>query len=577
MLIVATMAWSFDCLNQQIFNLARKPAMADLLGKSTEDPDVATLGGYATSALLIGWATGGILFGIMADRAGRAKTLVVMILAYSIFTGLCGLSQDPWQYIAACFVTGLGCGGIFPIGCTLVAESLPDSTRSSALGALQAFSAVGNVGAGFLWLGVLQLRAQGTIHSDWQWLFGVGILPALLSIIVMRRIREPDSWLRAAADAKAGRSKSGSIAELFGDPRWRRRAIVGMMLAASGVIGLWGIGVFSNDLTQSFIGENFDKQQRERLEDSRDRAFVAQAVQSPAALDKVKDKVQPNVLLGKDASDKDAMIVYEAALLLAKARKPVSPEAVLAALDADDPARKMQPEKQSLDQRDRRAEWLRLAPDKTTLQEHVARIAARQDARQLKSLHWAGVTLIMFNVGAFVGAYLFARVARHLGRRIMFAMGFVAAAAATAFVFKFMSTPRDIFWMVPLMGMAQFTVFVGYAIYFPELFPTRLRGTGSSFCYNVARYVAALGPQALVYMKNEVFKNPERPVEAFRNAGVAMCACYLLGLIAVFFAPETKGQPLPELFRVAVGLASSTPPYARSSGTTFAFTTPVNF
>jgi MFS family permease len=545
-LIVATMAWSFDCLNQQIFNLARKPAMADLLGVTTEDPRVTQLGGFATSALLIGWATGGILFGIMADRAGRAKTLVVMILAYSVFTGLCGLSQAPWQYIAACFVTGLGCGGIFPIGCTLVAESLPDSTRSAALGTLQAFSAVGNVGAGFLWLGVLHLRSQGTIYNDWQWLFGIGILPALLSIIVARRIREPDSWLRAAADAKAGRSKSGSIAELFGHPRWRRRAIVGMMLAASGVIGLWGIGVFSNDLTQSFIGENFDNQQRERHEDLRDRAFVAQAVQSSAALATVKDKVQPNALLGKDARDNDVQGVYEAALLLAKAQKPVSPEAVLAALDADDPARKTAPEKQSPEQRARRAEWIRTAADKTTPEEHVSAIVARQEQRRSTALRWAGVTLIMFNVGAFFGAYFFARVARHLGRRVMFAMGFLAAAAVTAYVFKSMSTPRDIFWMVPLMGMAQFTVFVGYAIYFPELFPTRLRGTGSSFCYNVARYVAAVGPQALVYLKNELFKNPERPVDAFRNAGVAMCSCYLLGLVAVFFAPETKGQPLPE-------------------------------
>jgi MFS family permease len=184
--------------------------------------------------------------------------------------------------------------------------------------------------------------------------------------------------------------------------------------------------------------------------------------------------------------------------------------------------------------------------DATTPEENVSRIVARQEARRSTSLRWAGVTLIMFNVGAFVGAYLFARVARHLGRRIMFALGFVAAAATTAVVFKCMSTPRDIFWMVPLMGMAQFTVFVGYAIYFPELFPTRLRGTGSSFCYNVARYLAALGPQALVYMKTQIFYDPDRPVEAFRNAGVAMCSCYLLGIVAVFFAPETKGQPLPE-------------------------------
>src|SRR5580658_8791821 len=133
-LTVATMAWSFDCLNQQIFNLARTPAMSDLLGVSPDNPSVTEYGNLGTSMLLIGWATGGIIFGMMGDRIGRAKTLLIMILAYSLSTGLCGLSQEPWQYILFAFITGVGAGGIFPVACTLVAESLPDRTRPQALG-----------------------------------------------------------------------------------------------------------------------------------------------------------------------------------------------------------------------------------------------------------------------------------------------------------------------------------------------------------------------------------------------------------------------------------------------------------
>ncbi len=128
-LIVATMAWSFDCLNQQIFNLARTPAMSELLDVSPDDPLVTYYGNLGTSMLLIGWATGGIIFGVMGDRIGRAKTLLIMIMAYSLSTGLCGLSQAPWHYIVFSFITGVGAGGIFPVGCTLVAESLPDRTR----------------------------------------------------------------------------------------------------------------------------------------------------------------------------------------------------------------------------------------------------------------------------------------------------------------------------------------------------------------------------------------------------------------------------------------------------------------
>ena len=96
------------------------------------------------------------------------------------------------------------------------------------------------------------------------------------------------------------------------------------------------------------------------------------------------------------------------------------------------------------------------------------------------------------------------------------------------------------------MGGAQLSVFGGYAIYFPELFPTRLRSTGSSFCYNAGRYVAAIGPLSLAVLKPILVKHFGDPVLAFRWAGVAMCSCFLVGLVALLFAPETKGQPLPE-------------------------------
>ena len=157
-LVVATMAWAFDCLSQQIFNLTRKPAM-DALADTPAKADF--FGPLSTTALLVGWATGGIIFGILGDRIGRAKTLTIMILCYSVSTGLCGLSTGPWDYILYCFITGVGAGGIFPIACTLVAESLPDRTRPQALGMVQTFSAFGNIGAGVISLGFVALLAGG--------------------------------------------------------------------------------------------------------------------------------------------------------------------------------------------------------------------------------------------------------------------------------------------------------------------------------------------------------------------------------------------------------------------------------
>jgi MFS family permease len=97
--------------------------------------------------------------------------------------------------------------------------------------------------------------------------------------------------------------------------------------------------------------------------------------------------------------------------------------------------------------------------------------------------------------------------------------------------------------MIPLMGFCQLSLFGGYAIYLPELFPTRLRSTGTSFCYNVGRFIAALGPLALGLLTSRVFVGQDEPM---RYAGVTMCLVFLIGLATLPFAPETKGKPLPE-------------------------------
>ena len=91
-LMVAAMGWMFDTMDQQLFNLARRPAMLELLhvrpGDASMNGVVAEYAGYATSIFMIGWATGGVVFGILGDKLGRAKTMILTILFYSLFTGL---------------------------------------------------------------------------------------------------------------------------------------------------------------------------------------------------------------------------------------------------------------------------------------------------------------------------------------------------------------------------------------------------------------------------------------------------------------------------------------------------------
>jgi MFS family permease len=436
--LVAALGWLADCMDQQLFNLARVAAISELLQLPGSDQLVKRWAGFSTSVFLIGWATGGLFFGVLGDRWGRVKTMLLTILLYSMFTGLSALSTSVWDFAFYRFLTGLGVGGEFAVGVALLAETMPAAARPYTLGLLQAFSAVGNVTAALLYMLMGYLEMQGafleTRFTAWRLLFVVGTVPALIALLVRRRLDEPQAWRDMIASG-AGR-KAGSFSELLGEQPWRRRALAGLALAFAGVVGLWGIGFFAVDLQQYVM-----------------RGY----------------------------------------------------------LDA-----------------------------------RSAGMAAHEKAGLVKI--WAGITSAMINVGAFAGMFAFSGLTGHTGRKPAFAVSFVLAAASTALVFLKLSDISDIFWMIPLMGFCQLALFGGYAIYFPELFPTRLRSTGTSFCYNVGRFVAAVGPAALGLLTSVVYKPFEEydPTLPFRYAGLTMCSVFAVGLVALLFLPETKGKPLPE-------------------------------
>ena len=536
-LIVAALGWLFDTMDQQLFNLARVPAMKELLapgpGMSALPDDVSWYSSISTSIFLIGWATGGLGFGIMGDRIGRAKTMLLTILLYSAFTGLSALSWNFWSFAIFRFLTGLGVGGEFAVGVALVAEVMPVRARPFALGLLQALSAVGNISAAIISLILSDLEERGGI-SAWRVMFVVGALPALLAILIRRRLKEPEQW--QAASGEQLKRQLGSYGELFGNPRWRKNAFVGLFLAAAGVIGLWGIGFFSIDLNRSVFQKTFERQLRAAGEADQDRQFVQAVMKTPSQFNELdaKKKPQPSQLLGLEPGNKDAEKLYSKLLDAVKSSDAIVASDLVAAVKAPDK------------DQGRLLQYLDASESSTSTQsiaDHANRITARAKKLNKQLGFWTAMTSVMLNIGAFFGIYAFTYVTHFTGRRPAFAVAFVLAYMSTVMVFGYLTEFSQIFWMIPLMGFCQLALFGGYAIYFPELFPTYLRSTGTSFCYNVGRFVAASGPLALGFLEKFAFSDYTEPKRA---AGVTLSAIFLIGLMALPFAPETKGKPLPE-------------------------------
>lgn len=435
--VVAAVGWLADCMDQQLFVLTRNNALAELMGKQPSDPEVNQAGGYATAIFLMGWAVGGLVFGVMGDRIGRVKTMLITIVLYSVFTGISIFATGFWDYAFYRFLTGLGVGGEFAVGVALVAEVMPDRARPYTLGLLQACSAIGNCTAALVYIILGMLEMQGSLEgltlfglpmTAWRIAFLFGTIPALIALLVRRRLKEPERW----AETKG--QKRGSYQEMFGDPRWRYHAIIGLIIGFAAVVGLWGIGFFGVQLAMSVIRED----------------FVAQG------------------LVGAELGGKVKI--------------------------------------------------------------------------------WGGIYAFFLNLGAAFGMIFFGYLAQRLNRRTAFFLSFMAAMLTTAATFWTFDRISMVFWLTPLMGFCLLSLFAVLAIYFPELFPTRIRSTGTSFCYNVGRFVAAIGPFTFGFLVNDVFSKTQgyTPIEGLRYAGVVMCSVFLIGIAVLPFAPETKGKPLPD-------------------------------
>jgi MFS family permease len=235
-LLSACLGWMFDAFDMQLFTVILFPSVSELIG-SNNPGVIAYTGGIIMAAKLIAWGLGGIVFGVIADRIGRSRAMIFTVLIYSIFCGLSALAQTWWQLALLQMLSGIGIGGEWAAGSALIAETWPEKTRQRALQVMQMTFALGFFLAG--------AAAFFLAPFGWRWVLALGVVPAFITLFIRQFVPEPERWkeARARREADARNGKSDSAAATFlaiFQPPLRRRTIVGVLIAATMMIGSLG-------------------------------------------------------------------------------------------------------------------------------------------------------------------------------------------------------------------------------------------------------------------------------------------------------------------------------------------------
>jgi MFS family permease len=226
--------WTLDGMDSVIYALVLAPALTELLpnsGYSADPASVAVAGSILFAAFLVGWGMS-FIWGPVADRFGRTRTLALTIVVFAVFTGAAALSQNVWELGIFRFLAGIGIGGEWAMAGTYVAESWPEDRRKLGAGYLQT-----GYYAGFF----LAAAANFTIgaHYGWRAMFAVGFIPVVLSIVTLLRVEEPTRWVAVASQAPRVHPLA---AILSGD--YRKRTLVNAGLLTVAIVGLWAGAVY---------------------------------------------------------------------------------------------------------------------------------------------------------------------------------------------------------------------------------------------------------------------------------------------------------------------------------------------
>jgi MFS family permease len=458
-LLIASLGWVFDIFEGQIFVASMNEAMPQLVEPGTSEGVIASYKTWSLVSFLLGGALGGVVFGILSDRIGRTTTMILTILMYSLFTFASAFSQTWWQMAALRFLVALGVGGEWAVASAMVAEVFSERARAWSGAIFHASSVFGT------YLAIVAGVAIGYFMTQypqaWRYGFAIGVVPALLTLFIRWKLREPEKWVEARLAAKQDqRRRTGRLSELFG-PEHFRATFVGVSLAAIGLATFWGVHIYGK-----------------------------------------------NVMLDNAVRYTEAQV-----------------EALNQRMSDAEPA------------------------------ERERAVAKLRKERESPNKYAEMLGMFLVTTGGGLGLVSFGPLCQWIGRRWAFLLFHVGGLAAALALFQplFHAEFAVLCLALPVFGFLTLGMHAGYAIYFPELYPTRLRGTGGGFCFNVGRVIAApilFGSGWMLrgvewnYASGWIQATVKSQPLTLQTTATVLSLLFLLALLVLAFAPETKGQAL---------------------------------
>ena len=250
--------WALDGMDSFIYALVLTPAIRELLPRSGIEPTPGNIGYYGSvlfALFLIGWGLS-MVWGPVADRFGRVRTLALTILCYSVFTLLSAFATSVWQLAAFRLLAGIGIGGEWAMGGTFVAEEWPEDRRKMGAGYLHTGYYFG------FFLAALANYFVGARYG-WRWMFAIGGTPALLVTFIQYGVHESKAWQQKRDIARP--TMRAAFAKLF-SPTYARRTWLNSLYLLVSIVGLWAGSVYvPTSVTQIAVREGHSAADAARL------------------------------------------------------------------------------------------------------------------------------------------------------------------------------------------------------------------------------------------------------------------------------------------------------------------------